>query len=340
MQSEIDGLDAVPDLGELEFRELADNAPVMIWRSRPDKLCDWFNRPWRDYSGRRLEELCGYGWAADVHPDDLERCVGIYERAFDARERFAMPYRLRRHDGEYRWILDSGAPYYRSGQFAGYFGSCVDITEQREQQEYQRLLRAELDHRMKNNLQMVVSYLQLAQTRAQGEEARAILCDAIARLRGLGVVHEQLHSHEGGGVDLGEYLPTLARCVFEAQGGERALLESEAQGVRAPFALASNLGLIVNELVTNAIKHGAAIERGLRLRVSRTDAGTLEVVLADGGPGFAEAMSASPGGRTRRGAGLVDTLARTCGARLYRENAGGARVRLLVPLPAQADQAD
>ena len=120
------------EMGELEFRELADNAPVMIWRSRPDKQCDWFNKPWIDFSGRSQEELFGYGWAEDVHPEDFDRCVSIYQTAFDAREKFTMPYRLRRHDGVYRWFLYNGAPFYRNGEFAGYFGSCIDITEHRE----------------------------------------------------------------------------------------------------------------------------------------------------------------------------------------------------------------
>ena len=69
---------AFREMGEREFRELADNAPVMIWRSRPDKECDWFNKPWRDFSGKTQEQLFGYGWAEDVHPDDFERCVAIY----------------------------------------------------------------------------------------------------------------------------------------------------------------------------------------------------------------------------------------------------------------------
>jgi len=124
-------LEDPPDFGQGErfFKELADNAPVMIWRSGRDKLCDWFNKPWLDFVGRTMEQELGNGWAENVHPDDFERCLNIYVTSFDVRERFSMIYRLRRSDGVYREILDNGAPFYRGGIFAGYFGSCIDVTD-------------------------------------------------------------------------------------------------------------------------------------------------------------------------------------------------------------------
>jgi PAS domain S-box-containing protein len=125
-----DGAGTVRDEGELFFKELADNAPVMIWRSAPDALCDWFNKPWLDFVGRAMEQEIGNGWAQGVHPDDFDRCLEVYLSAFEARESFTMTYRLRRADGLYREILDNGKPFYRAGAFAGYFGSCIDVTEQ------------------------------------------------------------------------------------------------------------------------------------------------------------------------------------------------------------------
>src|SRR5215510_14865502 len=118
--------------GDRFFMELADYAPVMIWRSGPDKLCDWFNKPWLDFVGRTMEQELGNGWVENVHPNDLDRCLTIYGASFDARQTFSMIYRLRRSDGVYREILDNGAPFYRSGIFAGYFGSCIDVTDLRE----------------------------------------------------------------------------------------------------------------------------------------------------------------------------------------------------------------
>ena len=113
---------------EALFRNLMDSAPVMIWASGPDKLCTWFNKPWLDFTGRTLEEERGNGWAQGVHPDDVEHCLKAYAEHFDARTSFRMEYRLRRADGEYRWILDAGGPRFGSGgAFLGYIGSCIDV---------------------------------------------------------------------------------------------------------------------------------------------------------------------------------------------------------------------
>ena len=115
---------------EERFRIVANAAPVLIWMSGVDKLCTFFNKPWLEFSGRSLEQEMGNGWAEGVHPDDLQRCLKIYTEAFDARQPFVMQYRLRRHDGEYRWVSDQGvARHDAQGNFAGYIGSCVDVTE-------------------------------------------------------------------------------------------------------------------------------------------------------------------------------------------------------------------
>ncbi|PSC05814.1 hypothetical protein SLNSH_07510 [Alsobacter soli] len=154
---------------EQEFRLLADQAPVMVWRSGLDMACDWFNEPWLTFTGRSMDEELGDGWQAGVHPDDLESCLHTYRSAFGRQEAFAMEYRLRRHDGVYRYILDNGRPYFRDGAFAGYFGSCVDVTTHREteQQLVQALaerdvLLRELYHRVRNNLQSVLALVRLS----------------------------------------------------------------------------------------------------------------------------------------------------------------------------------
>ncbi len=118
---------------EERFRTMADSAPVLIWVSGPDKLCTWFNRQWLEFVGRTMDQELGNGWAENVHPDDFERCLNIYTTSFDARQAFSMEYRLRRHDGAWRWLVDQGIPRYGPSQeFAGYIGSCIDITERKE----------------------------------------------------------------------------------------------------------------------------------------------------------------------------------------------------------------
>jgi len=126
---------------EERFRTVANAAPVMIWMSGTDKLCNFFNKGWLDFTGRSLEQELGNGWAEGVHAENRHRCLAVYERAFDAREPFTMEYRLRRNDGEYRWVLDSGTPRFASdGAFLGYIGSCFDITERKLAEEKFRLV--------------------------------------------------------------------------------------------------------------------------------------------------------------------------------------------------------
>ena len=121
--------DAVRE-SEERFRLVANTAPVMIWMSGPDKLCYYFNQPWLDFTGRPLEAELGNRWSEGIHPGDLKDCLDTYSRAFDLRESFKMRYRLRRHDGEYRWLLDIGVPRLSpDGTFVGYIGSCLDVTE-------------------------------------------------------------------------------------------------------------------------------------------------------------------------------------------------------------------
>jgi PAS domain S-box-containing protein len=118
---------------ESRFRNMADVAPVMLWMSGTDGLCTFFNQTWLAFTGRSLQEEWGVGWAEGVHFEDFQRCIDTYMEAFNARRVFEMEYRLRRRDGAFRWILDRGTPRYApDGSFAGFIGSCTDITERKQ----------------------------------------------------------------------------------------------------------------------------------------------------------------------------------------------------------------
>ena len=115
---------------EDRFRKVANHAPVLIWMSGTDKLCYFFNSAWLEFTGRTLEQESGNGWAEGVHPDDFDRCLEIYISSFDKKEEFYMEYRLKRHDGEFRWLSDRGVPRFGlDGTFEGYIGACMDIHE-------------------------------------------------------------------------------------------------------------------------------------------------------------------------------------------------------------------
>ncbi|HJR76107.1 MAG TPA: PAS domain S-box protein [Nitrospiraceae bacterium] len=130
-------------VSESRFRLTADHAPVLIWISDSTKACTWFNKPWLEFVGRRMEQEVGNGWVDNVHPEDVARCVQVYTDSFDARRAFTMEYRLRRHDGAWRWVLDHGIPRYEAdGSFAGYIGSCTEIHDRKRVEELQGRLAA------------------------------------------------------------------------------------------------------------------------------------------------------------------------------------------------------
>lgn len=130
---------------EGRFRNLADSAPVLIWMSDATKDRSWLNRPWLEFTGKSMGDELGRGWEKGVHPADLERCQEIYSASFDTRQPFEMDYRLRRHDGVFRWVLDRGIPISSDdGSFAGYMGGVIDINERKSAEENsEALLRIE-----------------------------------------------------------------------------------------------------------------------------------------------------------------------------------------------------
>ena len=112
------------------YLKIFEEFPALIWRSRLDKLCDYFNKTWLDFTGRTMQQEFGNGWAEGVHPDDFDSCLQTYVTSFDKREAFLMEYRMKNRFGEYRWIRDFGRPFYDLvNSFLGYIGSCYDITE-------------------------------------------------------------------------------------------------------------------------------------------------------------------------------------------------------------------
>jgi PAS domain S-box-containing protein len=131
---------------ERRFRHLANSAPVMIWLSGVDAKCTWFNRPWLEFTGRTMEQELGDARAVGVHPEDAQRCIATYMENFHRRSRFHMEYRLRRHDGQWRWVLGCGMPLTDENRnFLGYIGSCIDITEHKRLEEQIQRRNADLE---------------------------------------------------------------------------------------------------------------------------------------------------------------------------------------------------
>jgi PAS domain S-box-containing protein len=233
---------------EERFRITADAAPVLIWMSGLDKLCTFFNKAWLEFTGRTIAQELGNGWTEGVHADDFEKCVKTYANAFDAREPFVMQYRLKRHDGEYRWLTDNGVPRYDpNGKFVGYIGACVDITDllnnERALHEFEQrvALAAEAAHlgvweldTTTNELWMSDQARKLFQFDPKMPVSYATFCDRVLpedRARRDQAVEKAMQTQGGYETEYRIMLPdgtvrwiaARARCVSD-EGGEPARL--------------------------------------------------------------------------------------------------------------------
>jgi diguanylate cyclase (GGDEF)-like protein/PAS domain S-box-containing protein len=199
---------------ESRFRTLANSAPVLIWMSGLDKLCNWFNKVWLEFTGRSLEQELGNGWTEGVHLEDFQRCLDTYVTAFDARQEFVMEYRLRRHDGEYRWLTDHGTPRFdEQGIFLGYIGSCVDVTESHVE-HIQTQFTAQHDPltHLPNRLLLEDRLQQLLSSAKRDKERAALLFVDLDRFKPI----NDSHGHDIGDRLLQEVAKRLQACVRES----------------------------------------------------------------------------------------------------------------------------
>ena len=301
---------------EARFRLVADTAPVLIWMSDTGKLCNYFNKPWLDFTGRSLEQELGNGWAEAVHPDDLQRCLDTYTQSFDRRENFKMEYRLRRHDGEYRWVTDIGVPRFDEvGAFAGYIGSCLDITELKQAEETlstmgRRLIEAHEEERAwigrelhdDINQRLALLAVELDQWRrdASGPSVSERFDKVQRRITEISsdvqALSHRLHSSK---LDyLG--LVTAAKSFCRELSG-KARVEIQFDQSEMPATLPKDVSLslfrVLQEALQNAVKYSGVRAFTVSLRGVP---GAVELSVSDDGRGFKEEDVSS-----RHGLGLI-----------------------------------
>jgi PAS domain S-box-containing protein len=289
---------------EERFRLVADTAPALIWMSGIDKLCTFFNKGWLDFTGRSLQQESGNGWAEGVHPEDQPRCLLTYTHAFDRRESFSMTYRLRRHDGEYRWILHQGVPRFSvDGSFAGYIGSCIDITEQKRAEEAlstvsQRLIQAheeertwlarELHDDINQRLALLAVTLEVVKRDLPmaAAEARRSVGEIKEQVKDLGndvqALSHRLHSSKLEILGLEKAAVAFCSELFHRH---RVEIDFHCENIpkRLPPEISICLFRVLQEALQNAIKHSGS--RHLRVWL-RGGADEIELAVHDSGVGF------------------------------------------------------
>ncbi len=305
--------------GEQEqFRLIANTAPVMIWMSDVDKQVTFVNQPWLDFTGWPVNVAPGHRWIELIHPDDVDRCGDAYAKAFDQRQPFHVEHRLRRHDGEYRWIVTSGVPRYDAARsFAGYAGIAVDVTERKEAEATlsslsQRLIEAHEEERARFARDLHDDIGQQLTVLLLGLEAVKQRVDGPMPETGLeiGKAIEMLTTLSGDVQSLSHRLhpPQLRHMGLEAavravcaEISERTAVEvrfhPESPVTGLPEDVSVCLYRVLQEGLQNAIKHS----RSQHVDVSLGgDDSRIELTVRDAGVGF-DASTVSRG----RGLGLV-----------------------------------
>ena len=289
---------------EERFRLMANGAPVMIWMSGTDKRPTYFNQTWLDFTGRTLEAELRSGLATVTHPDDYEQCRIIYYAAFDARQPLRKECRLRRHDGEYRWVLDVGVPrFLADGAFAGYIGSCIDITDNKLAQEalstvHRRLIQAQEEERARIARELHDDISQrVAVLAVQLDGMKQMLPDSSPRLA------SQLEAASAQLGDLGRDIQALAHRLHSAKlellglaaaassfcrefaDREQAQVDYHSQNVPQDLSNEQALCLyrVLQESLQNAIRHSGS--RSFKVTLRGGDA-AIELAVRDSGIGF------------------------------------------------------
>ena len=307
---------------EKRFREMADTAPVLIWMSGTDKLCNYFNQSWLDFTGRTMQQEKGNGWADGVHRDDLGNCLAMYHNAFDRQELFRMEYRLRRADGVYRWIYDTGVPRFTSeGEFLGYIGSCIDITDQKEAEDTLRDLsgrlinaqereRSRVARELHDDLSQSLALLsiqlsELGNGNSKSELIKKKVAEFTSQIQKLSLdvhrISHELHPVKLEQLGLESALRGFCREVAAAHG-----FNVSFDAVNIPRSMPNDVSLclyrIAQESLQNVAKHSSASRVDIHMEVNGAG---ICLVVTDNGCGFDPDVQ-----RSQQSLGLVSMVER------------------------------
>jgi PAS domain S-box-containing protein len=303
---------------EERFRLVSNTAPVMIWMAGTDRLCTYLNQPWLEFTGRPLEAQLGNGWVEGIHSEDQKRSFETYAQAFDQRQSFAMEYRLRRHDGQYRWILDTGVPRFNAdGNFAGYIGSCLDITDRKLAEDAlasvgRRLIEAHEEERtwiareLHDDIVQRIALVAVELERYDPQAADATpdienrIPKALQHLTGLGkdiqALSHRLYSSKLEFLGLVGAAQSFCRELSEQRKVGIVFKHSDIPAV-FPEELSLCLFRVLQEALQNAVKHSGVHDFAVELRGTQDQ---ICLTVSDSGIGFdwRDAMN-------RRGIGLI-----------------------------------
>jgi PAS domain S-box-containing protein len=331
---------------ERQLREQADAMPQIVWTSKPDGSVDYYNNNWYEYTGERPDSLAEWFRAPFIHPDDLGRCLDACTRGFAGGVGFEIEARLKRHDQSYRWHLARCLPFCNQrGIVLRWFGTNTDVHEQKTEKERleaevqartEELRRSlakvetvlkEVNHRVKNNLQVISSLLCMQSDILDDPTAVAALRESQQRVYSMALIHDRLCSSRTiEELNFGEYAETLIHELFHGYSSSASKVISclNLAPVTLTIDQAIPCGLILNELVTNALKYAYPDGRAGEIRVdlSASEAGEVALTVRDHGVGLP--VSVDWKNSKSLGLPIVDLLTQQIGGKLTVERSPGA----------------
>jgi PAS domain S-box-containing protein len=332
---------------EERFRYTADSSPMLIWMSGTNGLFTYFNKGWLEFTGVELEKQLGKGWIQLVHPHDVYECVSAYNNAFAARRPFDMEHRMRRNDGEYRWVFDVGAPRFNAeGTFLGFIGSAVDITERKSAEQAltglsRNLIKAQEEERQRiarelhDDVGQRLTLMAVELGRLCNESAspfRPVMLDLFNQVRALSdCVHNISHNLHSAGIDVLPLATVLkSRC---REFRQKTSIEMDFHERDVPAQIPQEIKLclyrVAQESLQNILKHSQA-HRG-KLELAGNDQGVI-LIVEDDGVGFTR--------RSFDGLGIAsmrERLGSVAGTiKITSAPMEGTRVEAYVPLPPTA----
>jgi len=289
---------------EERFRLLANVAPVMIWMTDTHSLCDYCNQTFLDFTGRSLEAELGMGWVEGIHPDDRQNCWSAFARCFDQRTAFSMEYRLRRHDGEYRWVFDMGIPRFNAdNSFAGYIGCAIDVTARKQAEEAlsnvsRRLIEAheeertwiarELHDDINQRIALLAVQLRTLKLKLHPRQAEVsrVLEEVYERASELGsdiqALSHRLHSSK---LDILGLVAAAKSVCSEVSNEQQVEVVFQSQGVPRDLPKEVSLCLfrVLQEALQNAVKYSGARRFEVSVAATPTE---IDLSVRDSGIGF------------------------------------------------------
>ncbi len=250
-------------------KQILDVLPQMIWSTNARGEPDFFNRRWYEFTGVSVGATYGANWSRVLHPDDAAKASRYWQQCVDSGSDYEIEYRIRGHQGDFRWVLARGVPAYgEDGSITRWFGTCTDIDDRKRAESQRELISEELGHRIKNIFSVIKSLVTISGAQTSAAELGGRI-DALGKANQY-VLPDAMDAAQRGGATLLGLMADLFE-PYRIDGAERIMLRGD--DVEIGRHAATSLALLLHELVTNAIKYGLLQQRDGSVTVTITLAG-------------------------------------------------------------------